>query len=45
MKKNLREPTICEIAQEIGIAREDIVFAMDAIQSPVSLYDRLHRGR
>ena len=42
MKKNLREPTICEIAQEIGIAREDIVFAMDAIQSPVSLYDPVY---
>ena len=42
MKKNLKEPTIHEIAEEIGISREDIVFAMDAIQSPVSLYDPVY---
>ena len=36
MKKNLREPTINEIASEIGIAKEEIVYAMDAIQTPVS---------
>ena len=41
-EKKSAEPTICEIAQEIGIAREDIVFAMDAIQSPVSLYDPVY---
>ena len=39
MKKNLREPTINEIASEIGIAKEEIVYAMDAIQTPVSLFD------
>ncbi|MDO4522009.1 MAG: RNA polymerase sporulation sigma factor SigG [Eubacteriales bacterium] len=42
VKKNLREPTINEIAQEIGISREDIVYAMDAIQSPMSLYDPVY---
>lgn len=42
MKKHLKEPTINEIAEEIGIAKEDIVFAMDAIQSPVSLYDPVY---
>ena len=42
VKQNLREPTIHEIAEEIGIAKEDIVFAMDAIQSPVSLYDPVY---
>ena len=42
MKKILKEPTIHEIAEEIGISREDIVFAMDAIQSPVSLYDPVY---
>ena len=42
MKKNLKEPTIHEISEEIGISREDIVFAMDAIQSPVSLYDPVY---
>lgn len=42
VKQNLREPTIHEIAEEIGISKEDIVFAMDAIQSPVSLYDPVY---
>lgn len=42
VKKNLREPTIVEIAEEIGISKEEIVFAMDAIQSPVSLYDPVY---
>ena len=42
MKKHLKEPTIDEIAEEIGISKEDIVFAMDAIQSPLSLYDPVY---
>lgn len=39
IKRNNKEPTIMEIAEEIGINKEDIVFAMDAIQSPVSLHE------
>ena len=31
-----------EIAEEIGIAKEDIVFALDAIQAPVSLYEPVY---
>ena len=42
MKQNLREPTIQEIAAEIGIDKEDIVYALDAIQSPVSLYEPVY---
>lgn len=42
MKKHLKEPTINEIADEIGISKEDIVFAMDAIQTPMSLYDPVY---
>lgn len=38
-KRNLKEPTVMEIAEEIGIPKEDIVYALDAIQSPCSLYD------
>ena len=34
-----REPTIDEIAAESGIAREDIINALDAIQTPMSLYE------
>lgn len=42
MKKNLKEPTIMEIAAEIGIDKEEIVHALDAIQSPVSLYEPVY---
>jgi RNA polymerase sporulation-specific sigma factor len=41
-KKNLREPTIMEISKEIGISKEDIVYALDAIQNPVSLYEPVY---
>ena len=41
-KKHLKEPTIHEIAEEIGVSKEEIVYAMDAIQSPVSLYDPVY---
>ena len=34
-----KEPTIMEISQEIGISGEDITYALDAIQTPVSLYE------
>ena len=39
LKQNMKEPTINEIASEIGISKEDIVYALDAIQNPVSLYE------
>ena len=42
MKQNLKEPTIMEIAAEIGIDKEEIVHALDAIQSPVSLYEPVY---
>ena len=41
-KKYLKEPTIEEIAGEIGIPKEDVVYALDAIQSPVSLYEPVY---
>ena len=41
-KNNLKEPTITEIAQEIGIDKETIVYAMDAIQNPVSLFEPVY---
>ena len=41
-KTNLKEPTIDEIAAEIGIAKEDIVYALDAIQNPMSLYEPIY---
>ncbi len=42
VKRNLKEPTIQEIAEEVGISKEDIVFALDAIQSPVSLQEPVY---
>lgn len=42
VKRNLKEPTIQEIAEEIGISKEDIVFALDAIQAPMSLQEPVY---
>ena len=42
MKRNLKEPTLEEIASEIGIDKEDIVFALDAIQTPMSLQEPVY---
>ena len=37
-----KEPTIEEIANTLGIKREDVVFSMDAIMDPVSLYEPIY---
>ena len=42
IRQNLKEPTMEEIATEIGIEQEMIVYALDAIQSPVSLYEPVY---
>ena len=42
MKQSDREPTIEELAKILEIPAEDIVFALDAIQSPVSLYEPVY---
>ena len=42
VKRNLKEPTMEEIAEEIGIDKEDIVFALDAIQTPMSLQEPVY---
>ena len=41
-RKNSKEPTIMEIANEIGISKEEITYALDAIQTPVSLYEPVY---
>ncbi len=38
-----REPTIGEIAVAIGMSREEIVSAMEAVQSPTSIYETLYQ--
>ena len=39
LAKHQKEPTVDEIARILDIKREDVVFALDAILEPVSLYE------
>jgi len=39
VNKNLKEPTITEIADELNLPKEEVVFALDAIQEPISLFE------
>ena len=41
-KEKGREPTIEEIAKELGVEREEIAFSFDAIQDPVSLQEPIY---
>lgn len=43
LREEDREATIDEIAKEIEIEKEMIVLALDAIATPVSLYDPIHQ--
>ncbi|HBS93208.1 MAG TPA: RNA polymerase sporulation sigma factor SigG [Firmicutes bacterium] len=40
--KNSREPSLSEIAQALDVKREEVVFALDAIQEPVSLFEPIY---
>jgi len=40
--QNLREPTIAEISKHMDVPKEDVVFALDAIQDPVSLFEPIY---
>ena len=42
VKRNMKEPTVQEIADEIVISKEDVVYALDAIQSPMSLNEPVY---
>ena len=42
ISKTLREPTAEEIAKELGVEQSDVVFALDAIQDPVSLFEPIY---
>ncbi|EYE88414.1 RNA polymerase sigma 70 [Fervidicella metallireducens AeB] len=42
ISKNNKEPTISDIAKELKIPREDVVFALDAIQDPISLFEPIY---
>ena len=40
--ENGREPSVEEIAARLGLKREEVVFAMDAVCDPVSLYEPIY---
>lgn len=42
INKNSREPTISEIAKELDLPKEEVVFALDAIQDPISLFEPIY---
>lgn len=42
MNKNEKDPTVEEIAKVLGIEKEDVVQALDAIQDPMSLYEPIY---
>ena len=42
IQENNKEPTISQIAKELNIPREEVVFALDAIQDPVSLFEPIY---
>lgn len=42
MAEHQREPTVDEIARMLELKREDVVFALDAIVDPVSLYEPVY---
>ena len=42
LAEHQKEPTVEQIAQELDIPREEVVFAMDAIVDPVSLYEPVY---
>jgi RNA polymerase sporulation-specific sigma factor len=42
ISRTSKEPTAMEIAEEMDVDHSDIVFAMDAIQDPVSLFEPIY---
>lgn len=41
-REQQRDPTVEQIARELGIRREEVVFAMDAVCDPVSLFEPIY---
>ena len=42
MKMEQKEPTLDELARNTGLTREEIVYALDAMQTPMSLYEPVY---
>ncbi len=41
-KENEKEPTIEQIAKELGVEKEEVVVSLDAIQDPISLQEPIY---
>lgn len=42
VSRHSKEPSLNEIADELSIPREELVFALDAIQEPISLFEPIY---
>nr|WP_303740616.1 RNA polymerase sporulation sigma factor SigG [Lutispora saccharofermentans] len=42
INKHSKEPTVSEIAKELNLPVEEVVFALDAIQDPLSLFEPIY---
>jgi RNA polymerase sporulation-specific sigma factor len=42
VSKNGKEPTVAEIAAVLNLKREEVVYALDAIQDPISLFEPIY---
>ena len=40
--KNSKEPTVSEISALLGLSKEEVVFALEAIQEPISLFEPIY---
>lgn len=42
VEKDNREPTVSQIAEDLKLPREEVIFALDAIQDPISLFEPIY---
>jgi RNA polymerase sporulation-specific sigma factor len=42
LSENASEPTIAQMAERLEVPREEVVFALDAIQDPISLFESVY---
>lgn len=42
MRNSQKEPTVSEIAKELGISREEVVVALESVVEPISLFDPVY---
>lgn len=42
LSNNSEEPSVAQMAEQLNIPREEVVFALDAIQEPISLFEPIY---